>query len=168
MKTLASVVLTVLCALPVMAQTTKFGEWRVGRINDGTGVYAATINDSGNVFGKYCYASDRMCYWTIIANVRCEVGSNYPALINGQTASVHVKTTCLREVDENNFTQVIHPFDDVESQVTKSNLIGLAVPMESGAFRVFRWSTDGAMKAIEVMEERLMKMPSKSTKDLNL
>jgi hypothetical protein len=38
-----------------------FGDWFVGTTEDKTGVFAATINDSGGLLGEYCFFKTGKC-----------------------------------------------------------------------------------------------------------
>jgi hypothetical protein len=47
--------------------------WHAGVSNDGSYVYAGTINDSGGMFGQFCFASEGNCYWLVALTQDCRV-----------------------------------------------------------------------------------------------
>ena len=158
MKRFVAYIAALCMTASTFAQQTRFGDWSIGLINDGSGMYAATVNDSGHVFGKYCYTETQMCYWTISINSTCEEDGSYAGLLNGENAGVHVNSLCVRSTSDNS-NQIIHPFDLIERQVKGSGRMGIAFPMSSGEFRVYRWSLRGSSAAIKAMDERFLKMP---------
>jgi hypothetical protein len=74
---LALLVLTLALATPGSAQQTSFGDWRVGTTPTPPhdSLYAATINDSSNILGQYCYPAKGSCLWLLTLPMRCTNGA---------------------------------------------------------------------------------------------
>ena len=51
----AAVAMLFLLSNAATAQTKQFGDWTVQLAEDRESMFAATVNDSGDVLGEYCY-----------------------------------------------------------------------------------------------------------------
>src|SRR5688572_18151180 len=54
-----------------------FRDWNTGRTTNGSALYAATANDSGNVLGQYCYGEEQ-CIYLLGMRTSCKEGNRYP------------------------------------------------------------------------------------------
>lgn len=144
-----------LFSLTAQAQN-RFGDWTLVNADDGSGdVIAGTVNDSGReTLGYRCFLKDAKCLYVLIAGTRCESGSEYPMLINSPSGAGPVTGMCLKgEVGDQ---LVLTPYKAVEGPIQKSTgILGIAIPMESGAFRGVRFSMRGGNAAIQEAERRM-------------
>lgn len=126
-----------------------FGDWLVSVEN---GVYETyTANESGSTLGLLCTESD--CYFYLRADITCESGGTYLALINSESGAASHKLSCAPLTINNNIEYVLligdlEPFAEV---IISSTTIGFAIPMANGQFKVSRFSLRGANKALEVV-----------------
>ncbi|RXJ72696.1 hypothetical protein CS022_13730 [Veronia nyctiphanis] len=124
-------------------------DWMVN--TDGAEYYfAATVNNSNDIFGKYCYFDSEKCLFLVGVDITCEKGFEYPALVNSEYAAIHVTLHCGDTFGSQN-VMVLEPYDDIDLAILQGSQFGIAVPMESGKFQVSRFSLSGAADAIESM-----------------
>ncbi len=116
------------------------------------GAYAATVNDSGALFGQYCYQKFEKCFWLLANDIGCEAGSEYPVLINADSGAYSLKIVCLDSTDKIG-RYVFSDFDAIDEPVKKSSRIGIAFPMKSGFFQVNRFDLNGSSKAVSLMRK---------------
>lgn len=135
-----------------LAETKMNKDW-MWNLDGSDGVYAATANRDGRILGQYCYFDNNTCIYTVSFGITCEKDSKYPVLVNSDTGAINVEMVCGHkmggEVDENAF--YITPFDAIDNTVRNATNIGFAVAMESGRFKVVRFSLAGSTYAIETM-----------------
>lgn len=128
-----------------------FGSWFTGISDDGQAVYAATMNDSGNVFGEYCFPEDGNCVWLIGISAMCKTGDQYPVLANTESAASHITVKCGAKVSKDLYSYVFTDFNALKELVMKNVRIGFAIPMQSDNFKVIRFDLTGSNQAIERM-----------------
>ncbi|WP_280815489.1 hypothetical protein [Variovorax sp. TBS-050B] len=149
---------------------TAIGPWYVSDMNDGAGSFVGTINDSGGMFGKYCYVNSQSCVWMMTADVGCEAGSEYPVLLNSDSGAALVTVSC-KPIDGKN-RYFFNSYTDVDDAVARSSRIGFAFPMESGQFRVTRFDIRQSTAAMKALETRMRKRPERpgrpATRDTTL
>lgn len=156
----------VLSAPRTFAQTKTFREWVVGVTSDKEGVFAATMNESGGVFGEYCYPSSATCVWLLSNDTNCEDGSTYPVLVNTDTGSASTKILC-KKID-GKARYVFASYEEIETSIKRARWIGMAFPMQDGRFQVSRFSLAGAAEAVSFIEGKMKtatKGASQSTAD---
>lgn len=142
------------------AQTT-IGPWIVADMNDGSGSFAGTINDSGAIFGKYCYFNAQSCLWIMTADVGCESGSEYPVLLNSDGGAAQATVSC-KPIDGKN-RYFFNNYSDVDDAVARSSRIGFAFPMASGQFQVTRFDIRQSTAAMKALDAKMRKRPARST-----
>lgn len=131
-------------------QTTSIGDWEVGRTTGDTGFYAATMNDSGGVLGKYCLAEAGGCFWIINnKNNQCEAESSYPVMVNASNGAFATSLIC-RPLD-GAARMVFADFALLENGIKGSEQIGLAFPMKNGQFSVSRFNIRRVETAISAL-----------------
>ncbi|MGQ7957099.1 hypothetical protein ACUTAF_05160 [Pseudomonas sp. SP16.1] len=157
------------------ASTTEwFGEWATGETEAGTYLYAATVNDSGNLLGQYCSPSDGKCIWLLGMASACKEGDHYPILANSDVGARHIYVYCSERRNNNLYNYVFTDFDAIQEIVTKGIIVGFAVPLQSDKFRVIRFDLAGSNRAILSMQAAVEKAqraaPSKDsgTEDFEL
>ena len=157
---LAFIVLaTTLFAAGSFAEST-FADWSVGKMPDNMGLYAATRNDGGLVFGEYCYSKTGKCLWLIGTGAACDRGHHYPVLANTDAGSTTLEIICaggpLQLSGKTVYTYSFSDWNRLNSLVRKSTRFGLAVPMKSDQFEAWRFSLNGLLAATSAMEAAFM------------
>lgn len=143
------------CAGAVSADTGRFGDWVVVPATDGSGdTIAGTFTDGTSKFlGVRCFAATRQCLHVLTTGSRCENGNSYPLLLNGSTGAASIEGVC--SLNDGRYELLLTPFDKVRTAINGTGVIGIAVPMESGAFSAVRFSLKGSTKALEYGETTL-------------
>lgn len=142
-------------ALPALAQN-RFGDWTLVSADDSSGdVIAGTTTDGGKeTLGYRCFLKEAKCLYVLMAGTRCEAGSDYPMLLNAPSGASQVTGVCLKAQSGDQL--VLRPYQAVESPIQKSSgILGIAIPMESGAFRGVRFSLRGGQAAVQEAERRM-------------
>ncbi|GAD89779.1 hypothetical protein VHA01S_027_00350 [Vibrio halioticoli NBRC 102217] len=129
--------------------------------------YAATLNNSGHVFGKYCYFESENCMYITGVDIKCTNGNKYPALVNSDSGSMNTTLHCGGRVEGQNVL-IFENFDDIEATVKKSKQLGIAIPMENGKFKVSRFSMSGSTYSIDKMTKEAEKHLALSNADSEL
>ena len=129
-------------------------------------VYAATVNDSGHVFGQYCDLKG-MCHWMLVLDMPCRDGAKYAAIAKSNARVTPLEVTCTGRLGSALYRFVFNDFDKVAALVSKapnSSEVGFAIALNDGEFRAVRFSLLGAAPAIASMtsegSERLKRTPS--------
>lgn len=165
-KSLAAICL----ALPMWAQAQTVGDWRIGNLDAGAGMYAATVNESKSVLGQFCQVEgdDFPCYWLLSIDIDCEPGESYIVLVNADHRAVPLEMLCAPLERANRYA--FRDFDMIDSIVRSSTRMGIAFPMQSGQFQVSRFSLDGAGKAVDSMRSEVIKevVPAKGSRGQQL
>jgi hypothetical protein len=125
------------------APAERYGDWSATHSGDGL-YFATTTNATGAVFGVMC--SDGSCISFVNPTIACEEKAKYPALINSPGGSFFTTLSC-RHVGERNLLVLEDDSNLVESMEI-GGVLGIAVPMQSGEFRVSRFSLTGALKSV--------------------
>lgn len=132
------------------AHAQTFGDWFVDTKGP-TALYAASVNDSGHVFGQFCFPGADSCVWLIGLQTGCEKGAQYPVLANSDAGAVHLKMFCDGQLDSGKYRYVFTDFDEVDDLVRQATRIGFALPLQEDQFRVVRFNVRGAAAALSVM-----------------
>ena len=132
--------------------------------------WAATVNDSGQVFGQYCYLGDQTCYYIIGLDKSCEPGNKYPVLANSDLGAMQLELLCDAPVDSGRYRYFLTNFDQADEIARKSTRVGFALPLKNDQFTVVRFRLDGAVAAIDAMRSMAeKKVPTRSnTRDQRL
>jgi hypothetical protein len=151
-----------------------FGDWGAGTAEDGT-PNIFTMNNSDALFGKYCDAESQKCFWLIASpEVTCEPGHEAAALVSSDLGTFSVTLDCAGPTKLQTKTYwrwTLSNPDDFDSVAEKSNTLGIAVAMENGNFRVFRFPMSGSERALAHFRQRLSaysqvrQTPKRNTKD---
>ncbi len=153
---LTSLLIVLLLPTLCFAEKTKSGDWWLDLQEDSTITEAFTGNNSGSTFGFACITSVNKCIYYISPQTTCEDGSTSIILINSDIGALSSSVTCTKL--ENTYYSVISDTENVHSAVLKSKNIGIAFPMESGQFKVVRFSLIGANSAILRASEKAAAM----------
>lgn len=162
-----SVLVAAMLSASLAYAQTEIGPWYVSDMTDGTGSFAGTVNDSGALFGKYCYSNAQTCLWIMTADVGCKSGSEYPVLLNTDGGAAQVTVSC-KPIDGKN-RYFFNDYAVVEDAVAGSARIGFAFPMANGQFQVTRFDIRQSTAALKALDAKMRKRPSKSsTRDTTL
>lgn len=132
----------------------NFGNWFSGKMDDNEGYFAASVNDSREVFGQYCFNESGKCVWLLLADVDCEEGSKYHALVNADGGSEHLEILCNKIGSKPRY--IFTNFEKIDTVVSGStSYIGIAFPLASGLFQVTRFLLDGSKEALQDMESKM-------------
>jgi hypothetical protein len=105
---------------------------------------ASTVNDAGSAFGVLCNQSG--CSFFVNPQITCDENASYPALINAPSAGYTAKLTCTH-YDKGKSAVLLFENDQalIDALSVGGNL-GVAMPMQSGEFKVSRFSLTGALR----------------------
>lgn len=146
----AAVVLSLL-PMTIDAQT-SFGHWMTGPINDKAGFYAATVNESNDIFGEYCYFATKTCTWYVAMDSVCEKDHVYPVLGNTDQGAAPLELVCVGQFDEAHYSYAFRHWQDLERLVKTAKRVGLAMPMKEDQFQVHRFLLDGITASTKQLE----------------
>ncbi|UAB68711.1 hypothetical protein INR79_09110 [Vibrio sp. SCSIO 43132] len=166
MKKLLFTLLSITSSLTTFAAEVIHKDWVINTDGDDY-YYAATINSSDHIFGKYCYFKDQQCLFLIGVDIVCTTGNQYPVLINAESGSLNLNLVCGDRVGDQNVL-VFDNFDKIEKTAKESKQLGIAIPMESGHFKVSRFSLSGSTYSLDTMTEEAEKRVSLSNVDSEL
>jgi hypothetical protein len=144
---LAAYLLAYTLALHAHAQQIKhIGDWAVNfSIADMR--IASTTNSAGATAGVACFVKRSECQAYIAPNFTCAQNAMVPMMINSAVGAYPLITRC-EHIDELHLL-VIDEFDSAIEAFQSGGEIGFALPMQSGEFRVLRFSTIGATLAVK-------------------
>lgn len=129
--------------------------WDTGVTDDGEALYAATVNDSGNLLGQYCVLSSGNCAWLLGMVTGCKEGDSYPVLANSDAGSSHIYVQCSAQLDNGLYRYVFNDFEEIDDLVKKGLRVGFAVPLQGDQFRVVRFDLGGSNRALALMQGAL-------------
>jgi hypothetical protein len=142
----------------IAADMQTYGDWHVGMQSGGLGPFASTVNDSGLVLGEYCYFKSKTCLWLVSGDSTCDDGAKYLALGNTDQGAASFTLECSGKQEENgHYVMLFQDWKSLEALMQKSSRLGLAVPMQSDQFKVWRFSLDGMQKSQSLMESAFFK-----------
>ncbi|PLX98412.1 MAG: hypothetical protein C0623_12110 [Desulfuromonas sp.] len=136
----------------------QFKDWMVD-FSDAGFIYAATISDTGNVFGQYCFIETEHCVYLIGMKTACKKDSEYPVLINSDKGAYNTSFICggyLSKIDK--YQYYFSDFDLIDKAAKKGNLIGFALPLQSDRFKVVRFSLRGSADSINFMRDAVSQL----------
>jgi len=140
------------------AQTKSFGDWTVMISDDKNDLIAATTVDSDKWFGYRCFGKLGKCAHSLNLAIVCEDRKVYPVLVNSNYSAAAIDCTCSKNGDS---YELIPNYDAIHDLVIKSSgYIGFAVPMQSGQFKVVRFSLDGVKEAMALAERAIKNVDS--------
>lgn len=123
----------------------KFGDWIFRDALENIQV-ANSTNSSNNTAGIICFLKTGNCSAYLATDAACESGADYPMMINSSIGSFSINSTCT-EIAGSKFL-VINQFAESKAAFESGGIVGFVLPMESGNFKVMRFSTKGATAAI--------------------
>lgn len=158
------------------ALSQQIGSWSIDLANytkrQSDNIYAATVNDSDNVFGQYCYPEEGSCMWILSVSTRCVEKSTYPVLASSEGGAASLEVICVGKFTERYYRYAFADFNKVDSLVRSGTRIGIVFPLSgAGEFKAIRFELNGAVTAIDKMRsaaEKLATSAPKGTRDTKL
>src|SRR5258708_4613276 len=138
---------------------------------------ALTVNDSGNVFGQWCYFESGNCMYLVSLTTACEKGSSYSILANTDAGAQMLQLQCFGPYDTDSGKRHRYAFSDfdvIDGLVRKANKIGFAMALQDGYFNVVRFTLLTSNAALDKMREATLariakpKGGTQSTRDTRL
>lgn len=130
------------------AQTRTFGAWTVMISDDKNDLIAGTFADDHKFIAYRCFGKAGRCAYSVVLEIECVDGESYPLLVNSSYAAVAVSCTCFKNGETH---ELIPEFDDFYRILQNSTgVIGFALPMASGQFKVVRFDLTGAKEAMKL------------------
>ena len=133
----------------VFAQN-SFGDWSVGTADDGT-PFALTTNSFGQSLGKFCNSQTKTCYWMIVLETTCNLGTESLILINTDIGVFSKITTCWNPLvsgGRNFFRYFLSDPDGMDQIVAKAQSFSIAMGVGNSDFEVYKFSMSGAQYAL--------------------
>jgi hypothetical protein len=155
---------TLSCSAALSAHAQTFGAWRVYSSAAEGLAMAISTNDSGQGLFKAC--GETSCFWVVTFNATCEDGNSYPAMMTSGAGSMSLDLTCKPTAQIPGRLIMSNP-DAVDAAVRSGGIVGLAVPMKNGDFRVSRYRVSGWDGAEKQLIENARKLPA-STRERTL
>ena len=144
---------------PSLAQTTNFGDWDIGISSDKTSAFSATVNSSGQIIAKRCTFAKKECTWHISTKEKCEKDESYPALVNTDHGAGQVTLICEGQFDDgSDYRYVFSDWKAIENFILSGTRIGIAFPLQSDNFIVYRFSLKGSKAATERLEAAFFRL----------
>jgi hypothetical protein len=137
----------------IIAAEVTFGDWSVVRADNGDMVAGTHQDNYSKVLIYRCFKSQKQCAHVVIVDVECDDGHSYPILVNSSHAALSMDAVC--SVNDGRGELVLSEFDAVHEILQKADVVGFAVPMQSGQFKVVRFSLNGSARAMEHAERKL-------------
>jgi hypothetical protein len=148
-----AIALALTAAMTHAQQKKKYGTWNLNITSepDEPMQMASTVNSTGSSTGVLCVQSTESCDTFIKLDITCKHGAFYPMMINSAVGAFHLSTKCVHLGDLQLF--VAEDAAPMMSAFESGGEIGFAMPLESGQFRVVRFSTAGATPAIKAARQ---------------
>jgi hypothetical protein len=140
-----------LVASGATAAERTFKDWSVALSDNSEYLFAATMNDSGEVLGEFCYFATGTCNWVLGMKTECEEDSEYPFLANSSSGARHLEVSCVDAGDGH----YVYGFawKEIEAVIKGAAWVGLALPMNGDAFKVVRFSLRGVDESTSFLED---------------
>lgn len=143
------------CAVLSSAQAKNaivpFENWNVS--GNSNGMYAFTINDSGELLGEYCYYKTGNCSWLLGIHTSCKSNITGFALANASGGSLPLNILCTGNVPHSSlYEYVFTNWKKLESEFQDASQIGFAVALQADRFIVIRFSLVGRTDAEAAMQ----------------
>lgn len=163
------IAIMMLIASRAMAEPRQLGNWFF-ETEEGKTPYAATINDSGALFGQYCSLALGSCLWLLGIATTCENGHEYPVLANSDIGAKPLKILCDSQLENGLYRYIFTEFDLIDDIAKRGALVGFAIPLQTDQFRVIRFDLSGSAAAIAAMKANVRNrvapsQPKPNTKD---
>jgi hypothetical protein len=177
MKAIKSkVILVCIAFLPLQAGAAweqAWGQWFASEA-PGT-LFAATVNDSNNIFGQWCMPAQGSCFYYLGIETVCNEGKQIPALVSTSAGALATTLLCSGKLPNQKTSKLTFlNFDEINNAVDQGSRISIVFALEGDQFKVMRFDLNGASAAIAAMRVRAEAQvgsgarPAKGTKDQTL
>lgn len=140
-----------------------FGEWHAGWSDQDKAARAWTMNESGSGLIMECSAETTKCVWLVISDTECDEGSSYAALLNSELGSRAFDLLCLGLARNRRYRMALGDFSEASAIIVSGKGFGLAIAMESGRFKVLRFSLVGSRAAMDHAITLFQRMSGRSS-----
>ena len=130
----------------------ELGHWTTGVTTDKSAVYAATVNDSGELLGEYCSFSSKACGWVLSVDSACDKDQHYPVLVNTGHGAAQFELVCTGQLGSGKYVYAIKNSKELEELFKTGATVGIASPMQADQFKIFKFVLDGYAPATAEME----------------
>jgi hypothetical protein len=154
MKTLIAT-LTLVVALVGTASAQHHGSWEVVQATGGGKFFVAfTSSENGDMLRYLCGAE--RCAWALTSRTPCDSSGGYGALASKTPGgSQFFEMKCMGEAPGTGWFDVVFLDQEAATQmIREKGVIGFAVALESGRFKVSRFVTEGAVAAMWEAERK--------------
>jgi hypothetical protein len=116
--------------------------------------YTVGKDDSKQILAVRCFQDSKKCAVVLSMSTQCEDKAFYPMLINSDSGALHIRGFCT--VNEGRYEYILSPYEQV-SQILYSGkgTLGIATPLDDGAFRAYRFNLYGAKEAMDVIYSKI-------------
>lgn len=135
------------------AASLTFGHWLVATSADGRDVYAATVNDRGEIFGEFCNYHSASCRWLLTVRTPCRFGDVYPILANSKSGANPIAIFCTGALGRSAFGMALMNRRKLEASIERSPRVGFAVPLAGGGFSVAQFQLEGRVQATSFLQK---------------
>jgi hypothetical protein len=156
-------ILLLLSAISALAQP---GQWSFSLSTDKDYYVALTTNDSNASLFKACFFDSKTCYWVIAGDTSCDAGTTTSVLINASQGAAMATLTCSPYQNFNRY--ILSNPDAMDDMAKAAGIIGFAIPLKSGQFKVYRFSLNGSWSVIQQMQISFWATLKNSTKNTTL
>jgi hypothetical protein len=137
----------------------EYGRWKT--LTLGSVSTAMTINESGHGLAMRCEHTNA-CDWRLILTTKCTVGDRYPVLANTNRGVEPLELLCSGELEPGYWVVHFADFDAATAVImgdrehpTLTGLVGFAIALRDGQFRVVRFELIGMLDALGDLRARL-------------
>lgn len=123
-----------------------FADWSVVRAAESADLIAITHNKAGGYLAFRCFTDTQKCVHVLSAKFECKVGAGYPVLVNTHATALSIQTSCISGAVSHEL--LADDQSQIHEALKQDGVIGFAFPMDSGLFKVVRYSLNGAREAM--------------------
>jgi hypothetical protein len=138
------IILWALAAEMSLAQSVSYGDWYVHK--EVADIQIANTSSGTAVAGVVCVVSAGKCSAYLGTDTPCAEGVETPMVINSALGASAVTATCTALGNQK--YNIFAEFGSVKDAFESGGIVGFAMPLRSGEFRVVRFNTRGATAAI--------------------
>ncbi|PAU56727.1 hypothetical protein BZL41_18990 [Pseudomonas sp. PIC25] len=142
--TIVGVAFSSLAAASAVVET--FSDWSVIHAKDSVDLIAITQNKAGGYLAFRCFVDTQKCVHVFSAGFECKVGAAVPVLVNTPASALSVQTSCASNSVE--YELRVDDQSQIHEVLQQDGVIGFAFPINSGLFKVVRYSLEGASEAM--------------------
>lgn len=165
MRSLKLALLSVFVVWPHFVSAEQiYGAWLVNTTNDGA-IFAATVDDSENILGQYCFIEEETCIWILGMSTACNEGEKYPVLINADTGAYQMSAYCSAQPKRNRYWYIFSEFGQIDTIVKKAMQINFAIPFQGDQFKGMKFDLNGSNDAINFLKATTAKARENKSTD---